>query len=47
MELLHWLDVQRIGEELAERHEDVDPLTTMPWMSGVPVELYPLEEEHG
>ena len=27
--------------------EDVDPLTTMPWMSGVPVELYPLEEEHG
>jgi len=27
--------------------EDVDPLSTMPWMSGVPVELHPLEEEHG
>lgn len=23
----HWLDVQRIGEELADRHSDVDPLT--------------------
>jgi FeS assembly protein IscX len=23
----HWLDVQRIGEELAERHPDDDPLT--------------------
>ncbi len=27
MESLHWLDVQRIGEELAERHDDLDPLT--------------------
>ena len=23
----HWLDVQRIAEELADRHADVDPLT--------------------
>lgn len=23
----HWLDVQRIAEELADRHPDVDPLT--------------------
>lgn len=23
----HWLDVDRIGEELAERHPDRDPLT--------------------
>jgi len=27
--------------------EDVDPLSTMPWMSGIPVELRPFEEEHG
>lgn len=24
---IHWLDVQRIGEELAEQHPDIDPLT--------------------
>ena len=23
----HWLDVQRIGEELAEQYDDADPLT--------------------
>ena len=23
----HWLDVERIGEELADRHPDIDPLT--------------------
>ena len=23
----HWLDVQRIGEELAEHYPDIDPLT--------------------
>lgn len=23
----HWLDVQRIGEELADRHPDLDPLS--------------------
>ena len=23
----HWLDVQRIGEELAEAHPEADPLT--------------------
>lgn len=23
----HWLDVQRIAEELADRHPDIDPLT--------------------
>ncbi len=27
MSTFHWLDVQRIGEELADRHQDVDPLT--------------------
>ncbi|MGA1045967.1 MAG: Fe-S cluster assembly protein IscX [Phycisphaerales bacterium] len=23
----HWLDVERLGEELAERHPEIDPLT--------------------
>lgn len=23
----HWLDVERVGEELADLHPDVDPLT--------------------
>jgi FeS assembly protein IscX len=23
----HWLDVQRIAEELADRHPEIDPLT--------------------
>jgi FeS assembly protein IscX len=23
---MHWLDVQRIAEELADRHDDVDPV---------------------
>ena len=23
----HWLDVQRISEELADRHDDIDPLS--------------------
>jgi len=26
-EPFHWLDVQRIGEELADEHPEVDPLT--------------------
>jgi FeS assembly protein IscX len=26
-ETFHWLDVQRIGEELAEHYPDIDPLT--------------------
>jgi FeS assembly protein IscX len=25
-ETYHWLDVQRIAEELADRHDDLDPL---------------------
>jgi anaerobic selenocysteine-containing dehydrogenase len=32
---------------LVAAREDVDSLSTMPWMSGVPVELHPVEEEHG
>ncbi len=32
---------------LVGAREDVDPLSTMPWMSGVPVELHPFEEEQG
>jgi FeS assembly protein IscX len=27
MATFHWLDVQRIAEELVDRHPDVDPLT--------------------
>jgi FeS assembly protein IscX len=27
MATFHWLDVQRISEELADRHTDVDPVT--------------------
>lgn len=27
MSTFHWLDVERIAEELAERHPDLDPLT--------------------
>ena len=26
MSAFHWLDVQRIAEELADRHPDVDPI---------------------
>ena len=27
MNRFHWLDVQRIGEELAERHPETDPVS--------------------
>jgi FeS assembly protein IscX len=26
-DIFHWLDVQRIGEELAECHAELDPIT--------------------
>jgi len=32
---------------LVGAREDVDPLSTMPWMSGVTIELQAFEEEHG
>ncbi|MBM4114103.1 MAG: Fe-S cluster assembly protein IscX [Phycisphaerae bacterium] len=36
----HWLDVARIGEELAERHEDLDPVSiTFPRLKALVIEL--------
>lgn len=36
----HWLDVQRIGEELAALHPDVDPVTvTFPLLKRIVEEL--------
>lgn len=44
----HWLDVQRIGEELAERHPDMDPLVvTFPKLKALVMELPGFEEQPG
>ncbi len=44
----HWLDVQRIGEELAERHEAVDPLTvSFPRLKTLVLELPGFREQPG
>ncbi|MFG0257114.1 MAG: Fe-S cluster assembly protein IscX [Phycisphaerales bacterium JB043] len=44
----HWLDVQRIGEELSDAHEDVDPLTvSFPTLKQMVVALEGFEEQTG
>ena len=44
----HWLDVERIGEELAAQHPDVDPLTiTFPRLKQMVLELDGFEEQPG
>lgn len=44
----HWLDVQRIGEELAQQHPDVDPLTvTFPKLRALVTALPGFEERPG
>jgi FeS assembly protein IscX len=44
----HWLDVQRIGEELAEAHPDVDPLTiSFPRLKSLVLELRGFSEQPG
>lgn len=44
----HWLDVERISEELAERHREVDPLTiTFPRLREMVKALDGFEEQPG
>lgn len=44
----HWLDVDRIGEELADEHPDRDPLTvSFPDLKRLVQELEGFEEQHG
>ena len=44
----HWLDVERIGEELAAQHPDVDPLTiTFPRLKQMVLELDGFGEQPG
>lgn len=44
----HWLDVERIAEELAERHPDADPLTiTFPKLRTMVASLPGFREEPG
>ena len=44
----HWLDVQRIAEELADRHDGVNPLTiTFPRLKSMVQELPGFKEEVG
>ena len=48
MGTMHWLDVQRIGEELAERHADVDPATiSFPRLKAMVLALPGFREEAG
>jgi len=47
-ETFHWLDVQRIGEELAERFPEIDPFTvTFPTLKGMVMELDGFAEQPG
>ena len=47
-ESFHWLDVQRIAEELADRHDGADPLTiTFPRLKSMVQELPGFKEEPG
>jgi FeS assembly protein IscX len=47
-ETFHWLDVQRIGEELYDAHPEVDPLkVTFPDLRRLVVELPGFEEQEG
>ena len=42
----HWLDVQRIGEELAETHPDIDPFSTsFPALRTMVLELEGFQED--
>ena len=44
----HWLDVQRIGEELADAYPDVSPLDIgFPQLRQLVVELVGFKEESG
>ena len=44
----HWLDVQRIAEELDESHPDVDPLTiTFPKLKAMVLVLDGFKEQPG
>ncbi len=44
----HWLDVQRIGEELAERHDDLDPVTiSFPRLKALVMSIPGFREEAG
>jgi FeS assembly protein IscX len=44
----HWLEVQRIGEELAEHHPAVDPLAvTFPRLKQMVLDLEGFEEQPG
>lgn len=44
----HWLDVQRIAEELADQHADVDPLTiTFPKLKAMVLALPGFVEQAG
>jgi FeS assembly protein IscX len=48
MSTFHWLDVERIGEELAERHDDIDPITiAFPKLKSLVVALPGFREEPG
>jgi FeS assembly protein IscX len=48
MSTFHWLDVQRIAEELADRHPDVDPLTvTFPKLKSLVQALPGFAEQPG
>ena len=44
----HWLDVQRIAEELADQHADVEPLTiTFPKLKALVLALPGFVEQAG
>lgn len=44
----HWLDVERIGEELALRHADLDPLSiSFPRLKALVVDLPGFREQPG
>lgn len=44
----HWLDVQRIAEELADRHDDIDPLTvSFPRLKSLVLALPGFAEQQG
>ena len=48
MSCFHWLDVERIAEELAERHADMDPMTvTFPALRDLVKALPGFAEEPG
>ena len=45
---LHWLDTERIGEELAEVHPDLDPLAvTFPRLKSLVESLKDFKEQPG